>query len=81
MGGNKSEHAPLGHRHSTARVSKRPTDESAAQQSRAVLYRPHVFRFRQLMAPLIFLFDIFLSAFPSCFWKRLKPPVMSNGLM
>jgi len=33
------------------------------------------------MALLIFLFDIFLSAFRSCFWKRLKPLVMSNGLM
>ena len=29
----------MGHRYSTARVSKRPIDEPAAQQSRAVLYR------------------------------------------
>src|SRR5262245_7139398 len=42
---NKSDSATLGRWYSTARVSKRLTDEMAAQQSRAVLFRSCVFQF------------------------------------
>jgi hypothetical protein len=43
---HKSKHATLERWYSTARVSKRLTDETAAQQSRAVLYQSHVFFFK-----------------------------------
>jgi len=41
--GSSVDSGPQEHRYGTARVSKRLTYETAAQQSRALLYQSHVF--------------------------------------